>query len=324
MTNNTKVTVIPPTNRYSNKVGIYCRVSSKSEEQLNSLVNQVSFLTQIVSTKLGWHLVDIYLDIRSGSDAKSRIEFQRLLNDCRSGKVDLVFTKSISRFGRNTSEILSAINSLRECQVEVVFDQEEVSTNDPSSSLYLSIMEGVAQAENENRSKNVRWGLMKKAEEGTAKMFNRKCYGYVLDENGELKIDRERADIVIKIFEMYLQGKSIVGIISALENQQIPSPSGKVKWSKRSIELMLRNEKYSGDVIIFKTYNSDGLAKRRVSNKDGARDKYLSVSNHPAIISKETFEAVQSEIERRCNVVKSDDATKRKSTKYSSKAKNIT
>jgi DNA invertase Pin-like site-specific DNA recombinase len=210
----------------------------------------------MVSGKLGWQLTDIYLDVRSGTDAASRSEFQRMLRDCRANKLDIVFTKSISRFGRNTVETLSAINELRNCNVEVIFDQEELRTNDPGSQLLISILEGVAQEESEARSKSIRWGIIRKAEDGTSSLYKRKCYGYCAGENGELQINESEASVVRSVFDMYLQGKSIIGIKRELESRGIKSPTGNDAWCKRSIDVMLSNEKYSGDVIVFKTFNS--------------------------------------------------------------------
>lgn len=319
MLGNSRVTVIPPKPRFTHRVGIYCRVSTRSQEQLDSLANQVSFLTRIVATKLGWQLMDIYLDVKSGSDAASRSEFQRLLRDCQANKLDIVLTKSVSRFGRNTAETLAAINEIRGYQVEVIFDQEELSTNDPNAQLLISILEGVAQEENEARSKNIRWGIMRKVENGTSSIFNRKCYGYYTDENGDLQINETEASVVRLVFDMYLQGQSVLGILRELESQGIKSPTGNDRWCKRSVDVMLRNEKYSGDVIIFKTYNTGSPNVKRKINDSNEINKYISIANHPAIVTKEIFSAVNMERLSRSNITKDENGSKRKSTRYSSK-----
>ena len=248
-----------------------------------------------------------------------REEFQRMLNDCRAGKLDIILTKSISRFGRNTVEALQALNELRSHRVEVIFEAEHLSTSDPKSSLVISILEQYSQQENEERRKNVLWGMRQKAENGTSSLYARKCYGFSHDQNGELSINQSEAAIVCDIFDMYLQGKSILGIQRELETRAIKSPTGKEKWSKRTIDTMLSNEKYSGDVIIFKTF-SDGFpnTKRKV-NEPVQHTKYQSVGCHPAIISKEAFDAVQAEKARRSNVENGIDGKKRRVTRYSSK-----
>jgi len=241
MTNERKVTIIPPKPKYHYRVGIYCRVSSRSQEQLTSLATQASYLTRLVAAKPGWILSDIYLDIKSGSEEADRNEFQRLLTDCRAGKIDVVLTKSISRFGRNTVETLATINEMRAKRVEIVFELEEISTNDSASQLYISILEGVAQEENLNRSENIRLGIKHKVENGTARIFLKRCYGYLNDDSGDLRINDMEADVVRSIFDMYLAGKSIIGIKRELERSNILSPTGNSIWCKRSIENILAN-----------------------------------------------------------------------------------
>lgn len=319
MASERKVTVIPPTHKYHRRVAIYCRVSSRSQEQLASLSTQASYLTRMVAEKPGWQLLDIYLDAKPGSDMADRSEFQRLLSDCRAGKIDIVLTKSISRFGRNTVETLAVINELRAKGVEIVFEMEEISTNDSASQLYISILEGVAQEENTIRGDNIRLGIKHKIENGTARIFCRKCYGYINDESGELHINDIEAEVVRCIFDMYLKGMSIIGIKRELERRGTLSPTGNSIWCKRSIENILANEKYTGDALVFKTYCEGYPETKRKSNKDLKHDQYISISNNPTIISKETFEAIQEEKRRRSNVITSETGVKRKSTKYSSK-----
>lgn len=300
------------------QVGIYCRVSTRSQEQLESLAVQISTLTRLVASKVQWHLADIYIDIKSGSDALERIEFQRMLADCRNKKLDIIVTKSISRFGRNLVEMLQALNELRSNLVEVIFEAERISTESQDSGLLISILEQHAQQESEERRKNIIWGMRRKAENGTSCLYARKCYGFTHNQDGELSINEAEAAVVSDIFDMYLQGKSVLGIQRELESRGIKTPTGKDKWSKRAIDTMLSNEKYSGDVIIFKTF-SDGFpnTKRKI-NEPVKHTKYQSVGCHPAIISKEAFNAVQAEKARRSNVIKSADGAIRKSTRYSS------
>ena len=289
------------------KVGIYCRVSTNDMEQLNSLTNQISALTRLVSTVDGWKLMDCYVDIASAKGKSPRVNFQRMLNDCKSKKLDIVITKSVSRFGRDTIDTLQALKVMKECGVRVIFEQENLDTDDVESSLMISIIESLAQAENESRSDNIKWGIHQRAAQGTSKLYDRKCYGYKHDDNGKLIIDEGAAENVKLIFHLYLGGQSIIGIVKELENRKILSPTGKDKWCKRTIDVMLSNEKYTGDVKLMKS---------------GDRDvQYLSSDNNPAIISNEIFEAVQIEKAKRSNVVEGDEGKKRKEKKYSSKGK---
>lgn len=291
------------------KVGIYCRVSTNDMEQLNSLTNQISALTRLVSTVDEWKLVDCYVDIASAKGKSLRVNFQRMLDDCKSKKLDIVITKSVSRFGRDTVDILQALKVMKEYGVRVVFEQENLDTKDVESALMISIIESLAQAENESRSDNIKWGIRQRAAQGISKLYDRKCYGYEHDENGKLIINEEQATVVRKIFNWYLGGLSINGIIKELERQTILSPSGKDKWNKRSLEVMLSNEKYTGAVRLFDDKKSDV--------------QYLASDNHPAIITKGIFEAVQKEKINRSNIVVDENGhSVRKSTKYSSKNRN--
>ena len=296
MTYNPKVHVIPakPPKR-EKRVGIYCRVSTNDTEQLNSLAIQVSALTRLVAATPQWLLVDVYMDIASSKTGASRKEFARMLDDCKSKKLEIIITKSISRFGRDTVETLEALRQMRDFGVRVVFEQENLDTADTDSELMISIVESFAQAENESRSENIKWGLKQKAASGTSKLYDRKCYGYDHDEDGRLIINEEEAESVRKIFRWYLDGKSILGIMKELEEQGIQSPTGKEKWPKRTIDVLLSNEKYTGNVRLFDS------EKRDV--------QYVSENNHPAIISTETFQAVQMEKMKRSNVNRGKDGT---------------
>lgn len=319
MTSERKVTVIPPKPKHMYRVAIYCRVSSRSQEQLASLSTQASHLTRLAAAKPVWRIVDVYLDVKPGSDATDRSEFQRLIADCRAGQIDIIITKSISRFGRNTVETLSAINEMRAKGVEIVFELEEISTNDSASQMYISIIEGVAQEENLIRSENIRLGIKHKVENGTACIFNRRCYGYTNDESGGLCINDIEADVVRSIFDMYLEGRSIIGIKRELERQGIISPTGNSIWCKRSIENILVNEKYTGDALVFKTYCEGFPQTKRKSNKDMKHDQFISISNNPVIVSKDIFEAAQEEKRQRSNIIASETGTQRKPTRYCSR-----
>ena len=306
MLENKKIEYIPakPPKR-EQRVGIYARVSTSSAEQLQSLTAQVSHLTRVTAANKKWFLVDVYLEIASSKTGSSRKEFYRMLQDCQSHDLDIIFTKSISRFGRDTVEVLDALNQLKPLGVRVIFEQEELDTANIDSSLMISIVEAVAQAENESRSDNIKWGIKQRAASGTSKLYNRKCYGYTNARDGSLIIEKSEEEIVKMIFDMYLQGNSVIGIVSELERLGIKSPTGKDKWCKRTIDVMLSNEKYTGNVRLL---------------NDGKHDAhYLAQDNNPMIISKETFQAVQIEKQHRSNVAKDENGNRRKNEKYSSK-----
>ena len=308
MPNNPKVHYIPanPPKR-EKRVGIYCRVSTNSMEQLQSLTAQVSHLTRLTATVPQWLLSDVYMDIATSKTGSSRKEFNRMLGDCKSHKLEIVITKDVSRFGRDTVEVLDAFNQLKALGVRVIFEGNSLDTANTDSDLMVAVMESIAQAENESRSENIRMGIKYRAAAGTSKLYDRKCYGYKHDEEGHLVIDEEKAKNVKLIFDLYLNGQSVVGIIKELEKQKILSPTGKEKWCKRTIDVMLSNEKYTGDVELLKSGKSEV--------------HYLASGNNPAIISKEVFEAGQIEKARRSNVIKDGNERKRKSEKYSSKRK---
>lgn len=301
-----KVRVIPSnTNEPMKHVVIYARVSSNSMEQLDSLKAQISGLTKFVSGQRNWKLVDIHIDIASSKKGSARPAFHKMIEECKAGLTDIVVVKNISRLGRDTVEVLDAINTLRESQVRIIFKQEELDTLTVGSSLLISTIEACTQAENETRSANIKWGIKQRASNGSLGFYRRKCYGYVKDKNGDLVINEEQAAIVRLIFDLYLGGKSILGIVKELKERGIKSPTGKDNWPKRSIEEMLSNEKYIGIAVV---------------NVDGEDGQIYKLNNsHPAIISNEIFDDVQEEKLKRSNVELTDDGIRRKSRKYSSK-----
>ena len=306
MTENKRIEYIPakPPKR-EQRVGIYARVSTNSTEQLQSLTAQVSHLTRVIAANKKWLLVDVYMDIASSKTGSSRKEFSRMLQDCQSHDLEIIFAKSISRFGRDTVEVLDALKQLKILGVRVIFEQDELDTANIDNSLMISIVESIAQAENESRSNNIKWGIQRRAESGTSKLYNRKCYGYTNASDGSLIIKKSEEEIVKMIFDLYLQGNSVIGIVSELARLGIKSPTGKDKWCKRTIDVMLSNEKYTGNVRLM---------------DDGKHDEhYLAQDNNPIIISQETFQAVQIEKQHRSNVAKDENGDRRKSKKYSSK-----
>ncbi|MGI6697178.1 MAG: recombinase family protein [Clostridia bacterium] len=303
-----KIWYIPARNdRLEKKVGIYCRVSTNEKEQLYSLAAQISALTRAVAHVSQWRLADVFIDIVSAKGELPRREFERLIRECEAHNISIVLTKSISRFGRDTVETLSAINRLKAAGVRIIFEQENLDTEEVDSNLMISVMESLAQAENESRSGNIRLGLAMRAANGTSGLYKRKLYGYTKDKDGELVIDDEQAKVVRDIFRWYLDGASVLGIIKKLSNAGIPSPTGKGTWSKRSIEKMLENEKYTGTVTLLDSATQEY--------------RYQMKDCHPPIITESEFRAVQEEKKKRSNIVIGNDGKHRSSRKYSSKKK---
>ena len=301
-----KVRVIPAnTNEPMKHVVIYARVSSNTMDQLESLKAQVSGLTKFISGHNNWKLVDIHIDIASAKKDSFRPAFHQMIEECKAGLTDIVVVKSISRLGRDTVEVLDAINTLRDSQVRIIFKQEELDTLTVGSSLLISTIEACTQAENETRSDNIKWGIKQRASNGSLGFYRRKCYGYDKDENGDLVINKEQAEVVKLIFDLYLGGKSILGIVKELKEMSIKSPIGKDNWPKRSVEKMLSNEKYIG------------ISAVNVGGEEG--QIYKLNNSHPAIISKEMFDAVQEEKHKRSNVIVNENGTHRSNKKYSSK-----
>ncbi|MDD3415946.1 MAG: recombinase family protein [Lachnospiraceae bacterium] len=189
MKENSKIHFIPAAPKRKKRVAVYARVSTNDVEQLKSLAVQVSAFTRLVASTPGWLLVDVYMDVASGKAGTARKEFARMLEDCKAHKIEIILTKNISRFGRDTVEILEALNQLKLLGIRAIFEQEDLDTANTDSDLMISIIEALAQAENESRSENIKWGIKQRAANGSSKLYDRKCYGYTRDSNGSLIID---------------------------------------------------------------------------------------------------------------------------------------
>ena len=302
------------------RTGVYCRVSSNSQAQLHSLVDQASGLTQYVHRQPLLEMTDIFIDVASGSNAIDRPEFQRMIQSAHDKKIVYVVTKSVSRLGRSTEDVLIAIRALKQYGVEVYFEDQQLGSFAPEAEFLITQYCAVAEGENKSHSADVRWGLKRRAQDGSSRLYNKPCYGYRQNNNGDLEILEEEAAIVRRVFAMYLCGLSIVKIKAALEADHIPSPTGKEQWSKHTLEFMLTNTKYYGTAVIFKTHTPEYKAKRRTN--DNVVDRYAAKGNNEPIITEELFNRVQEERNRRRNVeVGADGVKRRKSTKYSAKTK---
>lgn len=293
------VKVIPPRTKRPERlcVAAYCRVSSDSADQLHSYATQIRSYTEYISQQDGWELVDIYADEGlTGTRIEQRTEFQRMMADCRKGKIDRILVKSISRFSRNTKDCLTALLELAKLGVTVKFEKENINTLTESSEFLITLFSGFAQAESESLSKNVSWGIRKGMESGKVHLQN--VMGYRKGPDGQPEIVPEEAKIVRKIYQRYLDGCSLPQIKQELEAEHILTTHGLLRWSHQGIRNILRNEKYIGDALLQKTYITDCISKRVKQNR-GELPMYYVENNHPAIIPREIFAQVQEEMKRR-------------------------
>lgn len=302
------------------RVAAYCRVSTKQEEQLNSYEVQVKFYTEKIQSEPKWSLVGIFADKGiTGTSVKKRDEFNRLMRLCKRGKVDMIITKSISRFSRNTVDCLKYVRMLRELNIDVFFEEQGIHSIDPGAEFYITIYGSIAQSESENISANVRWGKAQSAREGKVPFNYKRSIGYRKGEDGNPEIDPEQAAVVKLIYERFLAGDSFGGIATYLSERNIPSPCGKENWGNGTIKSILSNEKYKGDAILNKTFTVDCLTKK-VKVNNGERQKFYVENNHPAIIDAATFARVQEELARRAGKRKvKQKGTTTEQGKYSSK-----
>ena len=281
------------------QVAAYARVSTDSDEQLSSYEAQVAFYTQHIKSNPEWEFVDVYTDEGiSGTNTRKREGFNRMVEDALNGKIDLILTKSISRFARNTVDTLTTIRKLKEKKVEVYFEKENIYTLDAKGEVMLTIMSSLAQEESRSISENVTWGKRKSMADGKFSLAYKNFLGYEKGEDGFPKIVEEEARIVRQIYSWFLEGRTIRAIADSLTQQGIPTPRRRTKWSVSTITSILTNEKYKGDALLQKTYTADYLTKS-VKKNHGEVPQYYIEDSHPAIIDPETFELVQNEMKRR-------------------------
>lgn len=302
------------------RVAAYCRVSTKQDEQLNSYEVQRTHYEERIRTEPKWSLVGIFADKGiTGTSMKKRDEFNKMLRLCYKGKIDMIIVKSISRFARNTLDVIKITRKLREINVDVYFEEQGIHSIDPASEFYITIYGSIAQSESENISANVKWGKAQSAKQGNVPFQCKHFLGYTKNPDGEIEIVPEEAEVIREIYEQYLSGESLHGIKCYLEEKEIPTPAGCSVWRQETIRSILSNEKYKGDAIINKTYVSDCISKRIKAN-NGERNKYYIENNHPAIIDAGTFARVQEEIARRSGKPKvKQKGTKTELSRYSSK-----
>jgi len=298
------------------RVALYCRVSTEMERQLNSLSAQIDFQRQDILDHPLWEFIDTYTDIGSGRSINSRPGFKHLMADCESGKIDLIYTKSISRFGRNCVDFLVVLRQLKELGVDVYFQNGGIFLSNESSEFMLSLHAALAQAESEDKSTDIRWGIRKSTTNPDSPAFSRPCFGYVRNEDKKLVINEQEAEMVRKIFSWYEQGWSIVRIRKELETLRVPSPRGKRRWAVRTISDMLSNEKYAGNSAYGKTVIAEYPSMRQIRNDPDQVSR--SENHHPAIIDQSLFDRVQELRLLRTNMETDERGNRvRKSTHYS-------
>ena len=300
------------------RVAAYCRVSTDSEDQLESYKAQVAYYTDAIAKNPRWRFVDIYADEGiTGVMAKKRTNFMRMMRDCEKGKIDLILTKSVARFARNTVDSLNYVRRLKAKGIGVYFEEQALDSLKTENEMALGLYSVLAQAESENISANVRWGIRQRMQSGTFK-FRYNLLGYRKGEDGEPEIVEEEAKYIRAIFNMYLDGKSLDQIKSYLEGEGVLTKTGKNVWNKCIIQAILTNERYCGDLLMQKTFTENCITKKVKKNR-GEMPKYLIRDNHPAIITHATFKMAQMEMARRGSVRKKVDSGITEQGKYSGK-----
>ena len=281
------------------RVVAYARVSTEKDEQLSSYESQIDYYTHYIKNHDNWEYINIYADDGiSGTSTKKRLGFQKMMKDALKGKFDLIITKSISRFARNTLDSLMAIRKLKENNVEIYFEKENIWTFDSKGELLITIMSSIAQEESRSISMNVTWGIRQKMKQGQAYVPYKVFLGYDKGPNGEMVINEEQAKIVRRIFAMAMQDRSEYSIAKTLEEEHIEFSPGVYKWHTSTIKNILRNEKYKGDAIRQKTYTIDYLSKEKAKN-NGDVPQYYIHNHHPAIIPPVLFDRLQEALNNR-------------------------
>ena len=300
------VTVIPATRSLHSKLPIntrarrrvagYARVSTDSEEQLTSYEAQVDYYTKYIRSNPEWEFVDVYTDEGiSAVSTRGREGFNRMIEDALAGRIDLIVTKSVSRFARNTVDSLTAVRKLKEHGTEVYFEKEGIYTFDSKGELLITIMSSLAQEESRSISENVTWGQRKRFADGKVTLPYSSFLGYRKGPDDLPEIVPEEAETVREIYRLFIQGKTVNWIANHLTGKGIPTPRGKAKWQTSTIESILMNEKYKGSAILQKKFTVDFLSKKMKVN-EGEVPQYIVEQSHPAIIDPEQWQKVQDEM----------------------------
>ena len=293
--------LLPPTigKTYFRRVAAYARVSTDSTEQEASLEAQRDYYQQYIRTHANWQLVEIYYDNGiSGLSHKKREGFNRMIADALAGKIDLIITKSISRFARNTVDTINTIRKLKAVGVEVFFEKENIYTLDSKSEFLITLLSSLAQEESRSISENITWGQRKRFADGRYCVPYHRFLGYDQGGTNQLVVNMNEAETVRLIYRLYLEGKTQAGICKYLEGHGVHSPGGKKRWSTTTVTSILANEKYKGDALLQKSYTVDFLSKKMKKN-EGELPMYYVEKGHEPIISDEVFALAQEERKKR-------------------------
>ena len=294
-----KFTTLPTASIAKRRTAGYARVSTDSEEQQTSYEAQVDYYTKYIQSRDDWEFVKVYTDEGiSATNTKHRDGFKEMVRDALDGKIDLIITKSVSRFARNTVDSLTTVRKLKEHGVEIYFEKENIFTFDSKGELLITIMSSLAQEESRSISENVTWGQRKRFADGKVSMPYKQFLGYEKGEDGTPVVNEEEAAIVRLIYKLFLEGKTPAGVCRYLDAQGIPTPSGKKKWSQTTVGSILSNEKYKGDALLQKKFTVDFLMKKMKPN-EGEVPQYYVEHSHEAIINPTEWDMVQAEIARR-------------------------
>ena len=324
-----KVTVIPPIAEMQGesridmrpkRVAAYCRVSTDREEQEHSFETQKAMYTEMIMMKPSWQTAGIYVDEGiTGTVAKKRPGFMKMIEDCRKGKIDMIVTKSVSRFSRNNLDCLMYVRELKQLGIPIIFEKEGINTIQVSSELLLTLFGALSQAESESISMNVKLGIRQSLKNGNVRFSYKTFLGYRKGADGQPEIVPEQADIVRRIYNDFLAGATYLEIAKRLTEEKVPTMGGGSRWFSERIKSILKNEKYKGDALLQKTYITDPISKR-VKKNNGELPMYYVENSHPAIIERRIFDRVQEEIARRAGKKKvKQTGTKTELGRYSGK-----
>ena len=324
-----KVTVIPPIAEMQGesridmrpkRVAAYCRVSTDREEQEHSFETQKAMYTEMIMMKPTWQTAGIYADEGiTGTVAKKRPGFMKMIKDCRKGKIDMIVTKSVSRFSRNNLDCLMYVRELKQLGIPIIFEKEGINTIQVSSELLLTLFGALSQAESESISMNVKLGIRQSLKNGNVRFSYKTFLGYRKGADGQPEIVPEQADIVRRIYNDFLAGATYLEIAKRLTEEKVPTMGGGSRWFSERIKSILKNEKYKGDALLQKTYITDPISKR-VKKNNGELPMYYVENSHPAIIERRIFDRVQEEIARRAGKKKvKQTGTKTELGRYSGK-----
>lgn len=295
--------------RPKKKVCAYCRVSTDSAKQHTSYVAQTEYYQQYIQSRDEWEFAGIFADeAKSATKVKNRNEFLRMLKECEKGNIDMIITKSVTRFARNTVDSIEIIRKLKALGIAIYFEKENINTMSEQSEQMLTILSSIAQGESESISTNNRWGIQKRFQDGT---YTLGCvaYGYTKDDNGEIEIKEDEAKIVRRIYDEYLCGRGSYNIAKGLNHDNIPTIRTAEKWNDNVVKEILQNPIYEGELLLQKTYTTEGLPFTKKKNK-GEMPMYSIKENHQPIITKQQADRVREIYEYRRLQMGVDDSGK--------------